>query len=481
MESRRPVAHPSPVDEINLAEYAAVTWRYRWPILAVVLAVGLIAYVINRQLTPVYEVSVRLLATESQIIDDPTTRALSVARFRELLESPSLVAAVLQEFKLSSPPHTLTARRFLDSHLTVTEIPDTGILQASIRMTDTDLLVKLANKYAEKAVDLATRLNVEETVYARDAIGKQAEAAKQRLTQAEKALEEFRRRTQIELLRKDVESLLEPRPDIFALQLDIEAERAQLRQAEIELARQERVRNVPSSLSALPDPPRPAPRPQPNVPTERDQTSPKSPVATPETTPVWSPENTLRRPDGDKQAGAADRKEARAERQEIEKPTPAGRSHEPVPPNVPLPIRSELKDPYVNPVYEVLARDVAQSRTRLAGLERRREQLVGGLKLAAPTHAKLDALYRAETQLAHLSGEYDVARAAYLNAASKYEEASLQVTVRSPRLQILDAALPPERPVAPRILRNVAAAVLLALTMSIIAVLLIDSSRQRRI
>ena len=83
--------------------------------------------------------------------------------------------------------------------------------------------------------------------------------------------------------------------------------------------------------------------------------------------------------------------------------------------------------------------------------------------------------------MAHLSGEYDVARAAYLNAASKYEEASLQVTVRSPRLQILDAALPPERPVAPRILRNVAAAVLLALTMSIIAVLLIDSSRQRRI
>jgi uncharacterized protein involved in exopolysaccharide biosynthesis len=106
--------------------------------------------------------------------------------------------------------------------------------------------------------------------------------------------------------------------------------------------------------------------------------------------------------------------------------------------------------------------------------------MVSGLNLAAATRAKLNALYEAETRLARLTGEYDVAHTAYMNASSKYEEASLQVTVRSPRLQILDAALPPERPVAPRILRNVAAAVMLALTLSIVAVLLIDSSRQRR-
>jgi uncharacterized protein involved in exopolysaccharide biosynthesis len=132
-------------------------------------------------------------------------------------------------------------------------------------------------------------------------------------------------------------------------------------------------------------------------------------------------------------------------------------------------------------VYEVLARDVAQSRAKLAGLERRRQQLVGELRMASPSSTKLETLYRAETQLAHLTGEYEVARNAYMNAASKYEDARLQITVRSPRLQILDSALPPDRPVLPNIRRNVAAALMLAFTLTVIAVLLLDSSRQRRV
>ena len=78
-------------------------------------------------------------------------------------------------------------------------------------------------------------------------------------------------------------------------------------------------------------------------------------------------------------------------------------------PSEPLPLRSELNDPYVNPVYEVLARDVAQSRAKLAGSEKRRQQLVSELKMSAPSSAKLETLYRSETQLAHLTGETEVA------------------------------------------------------------------------
>ena len=62
---------------------------------------ALVTYLVNRQITPTYEVTVRMLATESQVMDDATRRALSVARFRELLESPSLIATILQEFGLS--------------------------------------------------------------------------------------------------------------------------------------------------------------------------------------------------------------------------------------------------------------------------------------------------------------------------------------------------------------------------------------------
>ena len=464
MDTRRPVTI-RPGDEINLSEYVGTAWRYRWPILAIVAVTALVTYLVNRQITPTYEVTVRMLATESQVMDDATRRALSVARFRELLESPSLIAGVLKEFELSAPPHRITPHGFLANNLSVREIPDTGILSASVRFTDPDKLVKIANKYAESAVNLASRLNQDETKYAREMLKAQADQSRMRLTEAENELEAFRRKAQIELLRRDVEAILEHRPDVMSLQVDIEAERAQLRQAEIELSKQERVRDVRRSLDTVPD--------APNAPAR----SGTEPSRTPEKGPQWSPPSSM------PQRGRVPASAERPREGEVSappRPSTGTTSTAPAVPSAPLPLRSELNDPYVNPVYEVLARDVAQSRAKLAGLEKRRQQLVSELKMSAPSSMKLETLYRSETQLAHLTGEYEVARNAYMNAASKYEDARLQITVRSPRLQILDSALPPDRPVRPRILRNVTAASMLAFTLTVIAVLFFDSSRQRR-
>ena len=484
---RGPASH----DEIDLAEYAATGWRYRWVILAAMALAGLIAYVVNRQMTPVYEASVRLLATESRVVDDAVSRSLSVARFRELLESPSLAATVVQEFNLSAPPHGVSPQEFLDSHLTVSEIPDTGILQAAIRLTDPDTLVKLANRYAEEAVKTAEQMNQGDTVYARDMIKQQADQARTRLAEAERELETFRRKTQIELLRKDVDAILQHRPDVVSLQVDIESERAQLRQAEIELSRQERVRDVRRSLDTIPDTPVPPPATPPATATQGRKPAGGSPVWDQPMAP--GARTPLEPSSGRPQTGSrgsrgtgpeADSRGARGATAPPPLPeiVESPREPEPAPrtpaPSAALPLRTELNDPYVNPVYEVLSRDVAQSRARLAGLERRRQQLVGDLKLAAPTSAKLERLYGAETQLAHLIGEYEVARAAYINAASKYEESRLEVTLRSPRLQVLDRALTPERPVAPRVARNVAAAIVFAFAVSIAAVLIFDPRRK---
>ncbi len=146
-----------------------------------------------------------------------------------------------------------------------------------------------------------------------------------------------------------------------------------------------------------------------------------------------------------------------------------------------LRIRGDLLDPFVNPVYEAIARDVSTYRAQLAGLEQERKELAARLQLDAPALTKLNRLYEVETELGKLTRASDIAREAYLNAANAYESARLQSTIRSPRLQILDAALPPDAPVAPRSLRNTVAAVLLALILGMLAVLAFDASRQRRL
>lgn len=398
-------------DEIDLLEYAGTWWRYRYVLLAVALIAGAVTYVVNRQMTPTWETTFRLMGTETGLEDGTATR-LNIVAFRELVESPTQAAALIEEFGLQGPPHELTPEKFLNGHVDVEVITDSTIIEVAVRLKDRDVLVKLARRYAERVVETAQRLNTEGIDYTAERIRQQRDAALERLTTAEAAVEAYQRRTQIELLRKDVDTMLERRPDALDLNVRIQGARARLQQAEAELAKQPRVRGERRGVDSL------------------ASTAPPVDPAT---------------------GAAPDMK-----------------------------IRGELLDPYVNPVYEALSRDVSQYRSELAALEQERKELVGRLQLDSPTAARLTRLYQAESELEALARGRDVAREAYLTAAKQYENARLQSTVRSPRLQILDAALPPDAPVAPRALRNTAAAMLIALTIAAIAVLAFDASRRRR-
>jgi polysaccharide biosynthesis transport protein len=66
----------------------------------------------------------------------------------------------------------------------------------------------------------------------------------------------------------------------------------------------------------------------------------------------------------------------------------------------------------------------------------------------------------------------------YVDVATRYEQARLQVAGRSAQLQVVDRALGPEAPVSPRIAVNVSAAVVL--TFSAIATLIVSIVAVRR-
>ena len=426
-------------------------WRYRYILLVLALVVAVTTYAINRNIAPTYEVTFRMMASESKLGDEPT-RAVGVASFRELLQSQTLAATILDEFKLTSPPHDLTPRRFLASNVDIDAIPDTAIIRVAVRLRDPEVLVRLANRYADAVVELAQRMSQEEMVYTKDRIKLEADAAQQRLAQSVDALKTFQRRTQIELLRKDVDSLLVGRPDALALSVQIEGERARLQQVERELSNQEPVRDARRTVDGVS-----ALRPLPALP---------APVEPPAAADAAKPAPAA---DAAKLPPAADAAKP-ATGVTVRKPEP----REPQD----LRLRSDVLNPYVNPVYEALSRDVADARSQLAGLERQRKELVDRLKLDAPSAEKLNRLYEAEAELARLTRERDLTRASYLSAATKHEEARLQITMRSPRLQVLDGALAPDARWPQFSLRNTIAATLITLTFGIAGVLIFDARRR---
>lgn len=110
----------------------------------------------------------------------------------------------------------------------------------------------------------------------------------------------------------------------------------------------------------------------------------------------------------------------------------------------------QLQDQSLNPVWTVVAEAAAESRTELAALEHERDELMNGLKLGAKELPQLSQLYRHEIAVSRLDTEHDLVKKIYSDLTLRYEQARIQVASSSAQLQLVDPALPPERPISPR-------------------------------
>jgi len=131
----------------------------------------------------------------------------------------------------------------------------------------------------------------------------------------------------------------------------------------------------------------------------------------------------------------------------------------------------ETRNEYISEVYDNIDQQIAESRAKLSGLEKRRAELVDARKLGGAQLAKLNLLYEREAELKRLETEYDLAEKIYLDVATRFEQVRLQVSGRTAQLQLLDAALTPDLPVGPRVLRNTAAVMVLSFAFVAVALL----------
>lgn len=237
---------------------------------------------------------------------------------------------------------------------------------------------------SRKALALNTTIADAESVAVREQLQQHLEGAAQRLKDAEQKLLAYQNVARIELLRTDTDAMLYERGRLPELLGDIEAEKGRVAAAEQEIVKQ-----------------------QPILPVRRSVQS----------------EEALRRA------------------VPLEKKTSGQR-----PSGIAEPDAVDLSDPFVNPVHQTLALQIALSRTRLAGLERQRREIAGAQNIAADRVAKLDDLHRRELELARLQGGYELAKQVHAGVALRYEQSRTEAVTRMVQLQIVDDAIPPDRP-----------------------------------
>src|SRR5207249_1677406 len=125
----------------------------------------------------------------------------------------------------------------------------------------------------------------------------------------------------------------------------------------------------------------------------------------------------------------------------------------------------------INPVFQKIDEGIVESRTKLAGLEQRKKQLVDVRRLDSNQLAELNRLYGVEARLSRLEMERELARKVYTEVATSYETARLQVLTRTADLQVIAPPVRPDRPISRNTLRNVVLGAIVGLLLASVAVL----------
>jgi len=110
----------------------------------------------------------------------------------------------------------------------------------------------------------------------------------------------------------------------------------------------------------------------------------------------------------------------------------------------------DSSNPFINPVYQSLDFQIATTRARLAGLQQQLRQVVEVRKLGGNELTRLSELYSRQIELARLQTGFDLARRVHSDLMVRYEESRTQALGFSSQLQLVDEAIPPDRPLSRR-------------------------------
>jgi uncharacterized protein involved in exopolysaccharide biosynthesis len=375
---------------------------------------------------------------------EPRAAPINPATFRAIVENASLVAQVISELKLGDGEHSFTPQRFLREALIVEEVRGTNIVRIKVTLYDRNTAAEASRRLASKAIVLTQSISQQDGAAIQGQLKEHLADAERRRAEAERNLLTYKQVAQVDLLKEDADAQLKERGDLLRLVVDIEAERARLAEALTEIKRQQpllTVARMPAAEEAM-----------------RRSARDKEDERTEEAMRRLAREKD----DKDKEDELKGWKAARAGTGEV------NAQH------------LDLSNPYVNPVYQTLDFQIATTRTRIASLQKERDELINVRKIGGKELSQLSELYKREIEQARLQASFDLATRVYGDLFVRYEQSRTQPLGNTAQLQVIDEALPPDRPVSPRLVQYGMFGAVAGLVISMMLALLWEA-RSRRI
>ena len=158
----------------DLRRYAGLLWHWAWLIvLSVILAAGA-AFLVSRQMTPIYRASATMLVNQAPSSRSTEYAALLTSErlaetYAQMLTTQPILDGVVETLELNIEGNDLKA------YVSVQPIQDTQLIQVNVQLTDPVLAAQIANeivvtfaesnknfqasRYAETEASLAAQLD----------------------------------------------------------------------------------------------------------------------------------------------------------------------------------------------------------------------------------------------------------------------------------------------------------------------------------
>jgi uncharacterized protein involved in exopolysaccharide biosynthesis len=334
---------------------------------------------------------------------EPGGAQINLATFRSIVENGTLASQVIAELALGDE---LSPQTFIERALSVEEVRGTNIVRVKVTLPDPGKAADASRRLAHKAILLTQRITQQEGAAIQEQLKSHLSDAHERLRSAETELLAYKQDAQVEVIKGDADAQLKERSALLSLVVTIESERARLSAAEAEIKRQQPL------LTAI------------RMPAAEDALR------------RAAAEDALRRATAEDALRSTDAEDALRRADARAAPEEADAQH------------LDLSNRYVNPVYQTLDFQIATSRTRIAALERQRDELVNVKKIGGKELEQLNELYRRQIALARLQANFDLATKVYDELSLRFEQSRTRPFGTTAQLQIVDDALPPDRPVS---------------------------------
>jgi len=181
---------------VELRQYFTVLWRWLWLIVLGTLLAGGTAYLVSRNMPPIYSASTTLLINQARnpAITDYTSLITSerlAKTYAELLTKRPVLEEVAERLGVESDETEETGGGGLPAAINVSPVRDTQLLQVSVEGDDPKLAMDIANTLPEVFIEQNAEMQLSRFASSKENLSKQLAVIKSDMEATQQAINDL--------------------------------------------------------------------------------------------------------------------------------------------------------------------------------------------------------------------------------------------------------------------------------------------------